>query len=109
MRSALCALGSLTFRSLKWIDLPVSLFSLCLKVGSHVAIPGMPPGVGIRKYKAVSAGGEFFDFLAAFTLLDNGMAGAAIKLAAFFAHEKTFIPFLYACTNHFNHILSYKF
>jgi hypothetical protein len=75
-------------------------------VGSHVAITMTPLYGRIRKDKTIFAGGEIFDLLAAFTLLNNCVAGTTIKMAAFLAHEKTLIPFFYACTNHFNHILS---
>jgi hypothetical protein len=34
------------------------------------------------------------------------VACAAVKLAALLAHKKALITFFYACTNHFNHVLS---
>ena len=77
-------------------------------MGRHVAIAITPLGSRIRRDEAIFPGGEFSDSLAALTLLNDRMAGAAIKLAPFFAHEKTLISFFYACTNHFNHILSVR-
>ncbi len=67
-----------------------------------------PFGGRIGKGEAIFTGGEIFDFLTTFTLLNYGVAGTTIKLAAFLVHEKTLIPFFYACTNHFNHVLSKK-
>lgn len=95
-----------TLRSLKRIQLPVSLFTCSLHMRGHVASPYTPLGYRIGKDEAVFAGGEILDFLATFTLLYNRMAVAAIKLAAFIAHEKAIHTLFYACTNHFNHILS---
>lgn len=77
-------------------------------MGSRIAGPDAPFDSRIREDEAILAGGKDSDFLAAFTLLNNGMAGAAVKLAAFLFHEKAVMPFFYACTNHFNHILSLK-
>ena len=101
-------LSGFALRSLERIDLTVFFFSASLQVGRHIAGPGSPFDGRIREYKAIGAGGKIFGFLAAFTLLNNGMAGAAIKLAAFLLHEGTIIPLFYACTNQFNHILSLK-
>jgi hypothetical protein len=56
-------------------------------VGCHIAIPYTPLGTGIREGDAIFAGGEISDFLAAFTRLNDGMAVATIKLAAFLVHE----------------------
>jgi hypothetical protein len=75
-------------------------------MSGHVASPYTPLGSRIRENKAVFTGRELLDFLAAFTLLYNRMAFAAIELAAFFAHKKAINTLFYACTNHFNHILS---
>jgi hypothetical protein len=82
------------------------LFGGYLKVGSHVAVPCPPFGWRIREYGAILSGGKFLDLLAALTLLDNCVAGAAIKPTAFLAHKEAIKPRLYACANHFNHILS---
>jgi hypothetical protein len=76
-------------------------------VDRHVAIPETPLGRRIRKYETILAGGKHFDFVAAFTLLNSWMAGAAIKLAAFLGHKETIQTLFYACTNHFDHILSF--
>jgi hypothetical protein len=93
-------------RSLKRIQLPVSLLAYFLHMSGHVASPYTPLGSGIRENHAVFTGGEILDFLAAFTLLYNRMAFAAVELAAFVAHKKALQTLFYACTNHFNHTLS---
>ncbi len=74
----------------------------------HIAVSMKPFGGRIGKGEAIFTGGKIFDFLTTFTLLNYGVAGTTIKLAAFLVHEKTLIPFFYACTNHFNHVLSQK-
>jgi len=78
-------------------------------MGSHVAISCVPLGDRIREDQAIFAGGATADFLAAFTLLNDSVACATIKLTAFFAHEEALITFSYVCTNHFNNILSLEF
>ena len=75
-------------------------------MGGHVAISESPFDGGVRKNHAVLAGGSFNDFLAAFTLLNNLVTAASIKLTSIFLHEGTFNPFLYRYTNHGYHILS---
>lgn len=94
------------FGSLKRIQLPVSLLAGFHYVSGHVAGPDTPLGYGVRENEAVFTGGELLDFLASFTLLHNGIAFAAVKPAAFFAHEKTLKTLFYTCTNHLNHSLS---
>ena len=93
---------------LKRIQLPISLFTCSLHMSGHIAGPYTPLGSGVRENEAVFTGGKILDFLAAFTLLYNRMAFAAIELAAFVAHKKTIHTLFYACTNHFNHTLSQK-
>jgi hypothetical protein len=97
----------LALRCFQGIQLSVPFVGVFLQVGCHAAFSQTPLGGGVRKGQAVIAGGEFFDFLAAFTLLDNEVAGAAVKPAPFFAHEKTLQSFFYACTNHGYHVLSF--
>jgi hypothetical protein len=75
-------------------------------VGGHIAISITPLQGRIRKNEAILTGRKFTDFLTPFALFNDGMAGAAIKLAATLTHEKTLTPFFYSCTNHFNHTLS---
>jgi hypothetical protein len=75
-------------------------------MAGHVATSHMPLGGRVRGNKAIFAGGVIVDFLAAFTLFNDSVACAAIKLATLFAHKETLVTFSYACTNHFNHILS---
>ena len=77
-------------------------------MGSHIAVPYTPFGLRIRKDGAILTGGEFLDFLAVSTLFDNCVASTTIELTAFLAHEEAIRPLFYACTNHFNHILSLK-
>lgn len=91
---------------LKRIQLPVFLFACSLHMSGHAACPYTPLGSGVWENQAVFTGGEILDFLAAFTLLYNRMAFAAIELAAFVAHKKALNTLFYACTNHFNHVLS---
>ena len=93
-------------RGLEGIDFPGLLLVLGLQVGSHTAVSKSPFDGGIRKSQAVIAGGSINNLLAAFTFLSYGVAVAPIELTAILAHEGTFRPFLYACTNHGYHILS---
>jgi len=65
-----------------------------------------PFGGRIGKGEAIFTGRKILDFLTTFTLLNYVVASTTIKLAAFLVHEKALIPFFYACTNHFNHVLS---
>jgi hypothetical protein len=78
-------------------------------VGSHIAVPDAPFGSGLREHQAVCTGSELLGFLAAITLLSDGMAAAAVELAAGLAHKKTINTFFDACTNHGYHIPSLKF
>ena len=95
-----------TLRGLKGIQSTVPLTISGLHVGSHVAVSITPFNGWLRETYAVFAGGEFLDFLAAFALLNDGMAVASIKLTPIFGHKKTIYTFFYACTNHGYHILS---
>ncbi len=56
----------------------------------------MPLGGRIGECHAVFAGGILCDSLTALTLLNNDMAGAAIKSAAFLGHKGTILTFFYA-------------
>ena len=76
-------------------------------MGSHAAVSESPFDSRVRKSQAVIAGGSFNNLLTAFTFLSYGVAVAPIELTAILAHEGTFRPFLYACTNHGYHILSF--
>ena len=78
-------------------------------MGGHVAGSESPLDGGVRENHAVIAGGSFNDFLATFTLLNNWVAAATIKLTSIFFHEGTFSPFLYRYANHGYHILSLRF
>jgi len=78
-------------------------------MGGHAAGSHSPFDGRIRKNHAVFAGGLFNDFLAVFTLLNNGMAVTSIKLTSFLVHKGTFRPFLYRYANHGYHVLSLKF
>jgi len=77
----------LALGSLKRVQLPIFFFAACLHVGSHVAGPDTPLGLGVGKDETKFAGRKIQDFLAAFTLLNDGMTITAIKLAAFLAHK----------------------
>ncbi len=94
-------------RGLEGIDFPVFLLVLGLHMGSHTAVSESPFDGRVRKTQAVIAGGSFNNLLAAFTFLSYGVAVTPIELTAIAAHEGTFRPFLYACTNHGYHILSF--
>lgn len=96
-----CPLGGL-----EGVYLPGFFLDGSLEVGSHIAVPYTPFGFGLGKDGAILTGGKFFDLLAVSTLLNDCVTAAAIKLTAFLAHEKAIRPLFYACTNHFNHILS---
>jgi len=78
-------------------------------VGSHIAVPDAPFGSGLREHQAICTGRELLGFLAANALLNDGMAAAAVELAAGLPHEKTINTFLNACTNHGYHIPSVEF
>ena len=78
-------------------------------MSGHVAVPHAPFGSGIRENEAVFAGRKFLDPHAAFTLLNDCVACAAIKLTAFLAHKRAANTRFYTCTVHFNHILSRSF
>ena len=78
-------------------------------MGGHAAVSDSPFDGRVREALAVFAGGEFLRFLAAFTLLDNGVAGPSIKLTPVVVHKEAVKSFLYSCTNHGYHILSIKF
>ena len=95
------------FRGLKRIDFPVFPPVCGLHVGSHAAVSESPFDGRVRKSQAIIAGGSFDNLLTAFAFLGNGVAVTPIELTAFVAHEGTFHPFLYACTNHGYHILSF--
>ena len=100
------SLSSHTLGSLQGIDLPVSAFGLYLQMGGHVAVPHTPLGSGIREDEAIFAGRKFLGPHAAFTLINNCVAGATIKLTACLAHKRAANTRFYACTVHFNHVLS---
>jgi hypothetical protein len=72
----------------------------------HIAISITPFRGRIGKDETIFTGGKILSFLTAFTFLNDGMTGTTVKIAAFIAHEKTLMPLFYACTNHFNHVLS---
>jgi hypothetical protein len=75
-------------------------------MGRHAALSGSPFYGRLRENKAILSGGKFFGFLAAVALLDNGMAGSPIELAAVLAHEKALDTLLHAIANHGYHIPS---
>jgi hypothetical protein len=78
-------------------------------VGSHIAVPDAPFGSGLRKHQTICTGRELLGFLAASALLTDGMAAAAVELAAGLPHEETINTFFNACTNHGYHIPSLGF
>ena len=100
---------SLTFGSLKRVQLHILFLAGFYQVSCHCAISYPPLDRRVGEIEAIFTGGEFFRLLAAFTLINNRVAGAAIKLAAFLAHKKALITTFCTCTNHDNHILSLKF
>ena len=75
-------------------------------MGGHAADPTSPFNGGVREAYAEFTGGEFLDFLATVTLLNNLMTATSIELAPGFAHKKAIRTFLYRLTNHGYHILS---
>lgn len=84
------------FGCLQGVQLSISFIAGFLQVCCHAAFPEAPFGGRVRKDEAVIAGGKFLNFLAAFTLLNDLVAGASVKLATFLAHEKTIQSFFYA-------------
>lgn len=77
-------------------------------MGGHVAFPDAPLGGRLREAEAILACGKVNRFLTPFTLFNNRVANAAIELATFLTHKETIVTLFYACTNHFDHILSLK-
>jgi hypothetical protein len=77
-------------------------------IRGHAALPGSPFDGRLRENKTIFTGGEFFDFLAAVALFDNGVAATAIELATRLVHEKALNTLLYAIANHGYHIPSLK-
>ena len=75
-------------------------------MGSHVAVPESPFDDGFRKAQTISTGGEFLNFLAAFTLFYDLVTASSIKLAPVLVHKETLDTLFYACANHGYHILS---
>ena len=75
-------------------------------MGGHAADPTSPFNGGVREAYAEFTGGEFLDFLATVTLLNNLMTATSIKLAPGLAHKEAIRTFLYRLTNHGYHILS---
>jgi hypothetical protein len=76
-------------------------------MSSHIADPVTPFHSGFRETNAVFSGGKFLNFLTTFTILNNLMTGASIKLTPILVHKKTLNTFLNACTNHGYHALSF--
>jgi len=103
MISAGCAL-----RSLQRIDLRLFLGRGLSDMCGHGAFPGSPLNDRLRENKAIVAGGKLFDFLAAGTLLNDGMAAPSIELAATLVHEKALNTLLYAIANHGYHVPSFR-
>jgi len=99
-------LSACAFRRLQRIQLRRLLRGGLCDVGGHIAAPGSPFHGGLREHEAICAGGERFGFLAAIAFFDNGMAAAAVELAAVLTHEETIDTLLYRCANHGYHILS---
>lgn len=77
-------------------------------MSSHIADPVFPFKSRVGETHAVFPGGIINDSLAAFTLIDDGVAGASVELASSFGHEDAFLAFSYRCTNHGYHILSIR-
>jgi hypothetical protein len=96
------------FGCLQGIDLHLFGGRGLSQVSSHAAFPGSPFDSRLRENKAILAGGELFDFLAAVALLNDGMAVPSVELTAILAHEKTLNTRLYAIANHGYHIPSLK-
>jgi len=97
-----------SLRGLKRVQFRILFFGGFFQVSGHVTTSYPPLGQRVREIEAILTGGKVFHLLAAFTLINNRVAGATIKLAAFLFHEKALITVFYACTNHFNHILSLR-
>jgi hypothetical protein len=72
----------------------------------HIACPQTPLGGWIRERNAILSIGENPNLLAALTLSNNRMAGAAIKLAALLGHKNALLSYFNGSANHGNHILS---
>jgi len=77
-------------------------------VGGHAASPYPPSHCRIGKAQAVLPGWQVHSLLAAFTLLNDGVATSAIELASVVGHEEAIGSFLNRCTNHGYHVLSFE-
>jgi len=94
---------------LQRINLSIAVFGTVSEMGGHLALAKPPLGRRVRVDQTEFTGREFTNPLTPFTLLDDGVAGTAIKLAAFLCHEKAFVSFFCDCTNHGYHILSLSY
>jgi hypothetical protein len=94
------------FRRLQWIEFLCRLFQFFYNVRGHIACSQAPLGGRVREGNTVLSAWKNSYLLAALALIDNGMAGAAIKLAALLAHKNTIISNFDGSANHGNHILS---
>lgn len=101
-----CFLVSAAFGRFQGIEFLCRLFRFFYNVRGHIACAQAPLGSWIREGKAVLSAWKDRDFLAALALLDNWMAGAAVKLAALLVHKNTVISYFNGSANHGNHILS---
>jgi hypothetical protein len=75
-------------------------------MGGHAADPTSPFNGWVREAYAEFTGGEFLDFLATVTLLNNLVTATSVKLTPGFAHKKAIRTFLNRLTNHGYHDLS---
>lgn len=101
-----CFLVSAALGRLQRVEFLCRLFRFFYNVRGHIACTQTPLGSWIRKGDAVLSAWKDRYLLAALALLDNWMAGAAVKLAALLVHKNTVISYLNGSTNHGNHILS---
>jgi hypothetical protein len=62
-------------------------------VSSHITDTESPFDGWFGKAYTVNAGGKCLSFLATFTLLNDLMATATVKMTAFFTHKKAIYTF----------------
>ena len=92
-----------SFRSLEWIHFSGSLGCFSLQVSCEVTVSPLPlrGRIGIAAAKLPRR--EFNDPAAAFTTLDNIMAGSTVKRTTLLAHEDAANSWFNRYTVHGNH------
>ena len=97
-----------TFGCFQGIQFGFLGIGLGLDMSCEIARPVFPFRRRLRKGITIPTGFIFTGTLAAIALLDDLMANPAIEGTPLNGHERTFRPFSYGITNHWNHPLREK-